>query len=47
MESLIGILLDIGLGAIALRLATDLRKLVHIHEGRITRLEKHTGLVIA
>lgn len=40
------IIMDVGLGAVALRLAYDLRKLVNIHEGRIAALEKHTGMVL-
>ena len=46
IATIIGLVLDVSLGAIAIRLATDLRKLVNIHEGRLIALEKHTGLAI-
>ncbi len=40
LSQLVGLILDVGLGAVAFRLAVDLRKLVYAHDGRIAALEK-------
>ena len=47
LSTIMGFVLDIGLGAIALGVARDLRKIVTIHEGRIAALEKYTGFTLA
>ncbi len=43
ISSLIGLVLDISLGALAFRLAIDLRKLVHVHDARIGAIETYVG----
>lgn len=47
LSTIVGLVLDVGVGAVAFRLVVDLRRLVNIHEGRISALEKYTGLTLA